>query len=194
MVSVIRLQWPYAGPILAAMDGVVVRAARAGDAMFLEDMLVEAANTPSHLGRSRADTLADPAISRYVQGWPRATDLGAVAVETGGRPVGAAWLRFFTEADPAYGFVSADIPELAIGVVADSRGHGVGRALLRALAGSARQCGLEHISLSVERANPAAALYYAEGYRVLESREHADTMLLDLRSSEDVPRRSAIAH
>ncbi len=172
------------------MDGVVIRAARAGDAPFLEDMLVEAANTPSHLGRSRAETLADPAVARYVQGWPRATDLGAVAVETG-RPVGAAWLRFFTEADPAYGFVSADIPELAIGVVADSRGHGVGRALLRALAGLARQRGLEHISLSVERANPAAALYYAEGYRVLESRELADTMLLDLRSSGVVPRRSS---
>ncbi len=52
------------------MDGVVIRAAGAGDATFLEDMLVEAANTPSHLGRSRADTLADPAVARYVQGWP----------------------------------------------------------------------------------------------------------------------------
>ena len=174
------------------MDGVAIRTARTADATFLEDMLVKAANAPSHLGRSRSDTLADPAIARYVQGWPRATDFGAVAVAACGR-VGAAWLRFFTAADPAYGFVSADIPELAIGVVADARGHGVGRALLRALAGSARQRGLEYISLSVECANPAAALYCAEGYRVLESREHADTMLLDLRSSEDVTRRTAIA-
>ncbi|MGW7072581.1 hypothetical protein ACWGII_29645 [Streptomyces sp. NPDC054855] len=43
-------------------------------------------------------------------------------------------MRFFTEDEPAYGFVHADIPELAIGVVADWRGRGVGRALLRALA------------------------------------------------------------
>ncbi|ELS58945.1 putative N-acetyltransferase [Streptomyces viridochromogenes Tue57] len=104
-----------------------------------------------------------------------------VAAEVDGRAVGAAWLRFFTEAEPAYGFVHADIPELAIGVVADWRGRGVGRALLRALADTARQHGLEYISLSVERANPAAALYYAEGYRVVESRDHADTMLLDLQ-------------
>jgi ribosomal protein S18 acetylase RimI-like enzyme len=175
--------------MLGAMDGVVIRAAGAGDATFLQDMLVEAANTPSHPGRSRADTLADPAVARYVEEWPRATDLGVVAAETGGRAVGAAWLRFFTEADPAYGFVRVGIPELAIGVAADWRGHGVGRALLRALAGTARQRGLEHISLSVERANPAAGLYYAEGYRVVESRECADTMLLDLWPSEDVPRR-----
>lgn len=39
---------------------------------------------------------------------------------------------------------------------------------------------LEHISLSVHRANPAAALYRAEGYRGIDSREHAKTMLLDL--------------
>lgn len=163
------------------MNGVLIRTATADDASFLQDMLVEAANTPSHPGRSRADTLADPAVSRYVDGWPRSSDLGVVAAESGGRAVGAAWLRFFPEAEPAYGFVRADIPELAIGVVADQRGHGVGRALLRELAHTARERGLEHISLSVERANPAAVLYHAEGYRVVESRDHADTMLLDLQ-------------
>ncbi|MEV2255231.1 GNAT family N-acetyltransferase [Streptomyces sp. NPDC050147] len=163
------------------MNDFVIRAAMTADASFLQDMLVEAANTPSHPGRSRADTLAAPEVARYVDGWPRATDLGVVAVETDERAVGAAWLRFFTEAEPAYGFVHADIPELAIGVVADWRGRGVGRALLRALADTARQHGLGYISLSVERANPAAALYYAEGYRVVESRDHADTMLLDLQ-------------
>jgi len=165
--------------------GVVIRAAMACDAAFLEDMLVEAANAPSHPDRGRAETLADPAIAHYVEGWPRATDMGVVAVGEHQRPVGAAWLRFFTDADPAYGFVRADIPELAIGVVADRRGHGVGRALLRALAGIARQRGVEYVSLSVERANPAAALYRAEGYRVVDSREHADTMLLNLRPSAD---------
>jgi GNAT superfamily N-acetyltransferase len=163
------------------MNDFVIRAAMTDDASFLQDMLVEAANTPSHPGRSRADTLAAPEVARYINGWPRATDLGVVAAEADGRAVGAAWLRFFTEAEPAYGFVHADIPELAIGVVADWRGRGVGRALLRALADTARQHGLESVSLSVERANPAAALYYAEGYRVVESRDHADTMLLDLQ-------------
>lgn len=161
-------------------DGVTVRAAAAGDADFLADMLVEAANWPSHVDRPRAETLADPAIAHYVAGWPRATDLGVVAVG-GGRPVGAAWLRFFTEAEPAYGFVRADVPELAIGVVAERRGRGVGRTLLRALADAARSAGIERISLSVERANRAIELYRAEGYRTVCSRDHADTMVLDLR-------------
>lgn len=160
---------------------MTIRAAEAGDARFLEDMLVEAANTPSHPGRSRADTLADPGVAHYLHGWPRATDLGVVAVEDGRRPVGAAWLRFFSEADPSFGFVDTEVPELAIGVVAHRRGHGVGGKLLHALAEIARRRGIARISLSVERANPAAVLYHSQGYRVVESRDHADTMLLDLR-------------
>jgi ribosomal protein S18 acetylase RimI-like enzyme len=160
------------------MQGTTIRDAMAGDAAFLEDMLVDAANAPDGQ-RGRDETLAVPEIAAYVGGWPRATDLGVVA-ERHGRPVGAAWLRFFTTEAPAYGFVREDIPELAIGVVAEHRGTGVGGLLLRALADRARQHGIERISLSVERANPAAALYSAHGYRVVERREHADTMLLEL--------------
>lgn len=162
-----------------AMDEIVIRPAGPGDSVFLEDMLVEAANTPSHPGRSRAEALADPAVAHYVEGWPRATDLGVVA-ERSGRPIGAAWLRYFDETAPAYGFVRADVPELAIGVHAASRGGGVGRELLRALFDAARRRGISQLSLSVERANPAARLYTAEGFAVVDRREHADTMLLAL--------------
>ena len=61
------------------------------------------------------------------------------------------------------------------------RGQGVGRALLRAVADTARQAGVDRISLSVERANPAVSLYRSEGYVVLASGEHSDTMVLDLQ-------------
>jgi len=165
---------------LVTMGEVVFRAAVADDARLVEEMLVEAVNAPSGtLGRSEA--LADPAIARYVDDWPRETDIGVVAIDRSDERVGAAWLRFFTEAAPGYGFVRADIPELAIGVAADHRGKGVGRALLRALADTARASGVEHICLSVERANPAVSLYRAEGYRVVDTRETAHTMVLTLR-------------
>ena len=143
-------------------------------------MLVEAANAPSHPGRSRAEALALPDIAHYVEGWPRATDLGVIAVD-GAELLGAAWLRYFTETAPAHGFVAADVPELAIGVARGSRGRGVGRALLRALFEAAEQRGILRISLSVERANPAVRLYSSEGFETVERREHADTMLRVVR-------------
>lgn len=162
-----------------------IRPATAEDGSFLADMLVEAVNwSPEWRPRSRKRILADHRTARYISGWPRATDLGVIA-EAGGalpaEPVGAAWLRFFPAADPSYGFVAEDVPELTIGVAAPWRGRGLGRALLRAIADQARAAGIGRISLSVERKNYAQRLYLSEGYRVVDDRDKdADTMVREL--------------
>jgi GNAT superfamily N-acetyltransferase len=144
-----------------------VRRAVSGDGAFMADMLVEAVNWSSEWKRkSRNRVLSASATGGYIAGWPRDTDLGVIA-ETGGEPIGAAWLRFFPVSEPGYGFVAAGIPELTVGVAAPWRGRGVGRALLRAIAGQARSAGVAQISLSVERKNFAQKLYLSEGYRVV---------------------------
>ncbi len=144
-------------------------------------MLVEAANWSAEWRKkSRRRVLSAPATAHYIAGWPRDTDLGVIA-EADGAPAGAAWLRFLPAADPGYGFVAPDVPELTIAVAGDWRGQGVGRALLRALAGQARSAGIRQISLSVERKNFAQKLYLAEGYRVVDSSDpQSDTMVKDL--------------
>jgi 3-oxoadipate enol-lactonase len=157
-----------------------IRAAAPADAGFLADMLAEAVNWSPRWNQSRESALATPAIAHYVSGWPRDTDLGVVA-EAGGQPAGAAWLRFLPADDPGYGFVAPDVPELTIGVTPLWRGRGVGRALLRAIAGRARERGIARISLSVERKNFAQRLYQAEGYRVVDGTgRDSDTMVADL--------------
>jgi GNAT superfamily N-acetyltransferase len=159
----------------------VIRRATAEDGSFMADMLVEAANWPADWKKkSRRRVLSAPATAHYIAGWPRDTDLGVIA-EADGAPVGAAWLRFLPAADPGYGFVAPGVPELTIGVAGDWRGRGVGRALLRALAGQARSVGIRQISLSVERKNFAQKLYFSEGYQVVDSYgAHSDTMVKDL--------------
>ena len=159
----------------------VIRRATAEDGAFLADMLVEATNWSAEWKKkSRRRVLSAPATAHYIAGWPRDTDLGVIA-EADGAPVGAAWLRFLPAADPGYGFVAPDVPELTIGVAGDWRGRGVGRALLRALAGQARSAGFRQISLSVERKNFAQKLYLSEGYQVVDSSDaHSDTMVKDL--------------
>jgi GNAT superfamily N-acetyltransferase len=159
----------------------VVRRATAEDGSFLADMLVEAANWSAQWKRkSRRRVLSAPPTAHYVAGWPLDRDLGVIA-EADGAAVGAAWLRFLPAADPGYGFVAPDVPELTIGVAADWRGRGVGRALLRALAGQAHSAGVRQISLSVERKNFAQKLYLSEGYQVVDSSDpQSDTMVKDL--------------
>ncbi|HEY3607399.1 MAG TPA: GNAT family N-acetyltransferase [Pseudonocardiaceae bacterium] len=161
------------------MSDVEVREAVAADREFVLDMVVAAANW-ARTDRTRAETLADPDSAHYVDGWPRPTDVSVIATD-GGIPIGAAFLRFFTESDPGFGFVRADVPELAIGVVDGRRGQGVGKLLMRGVADAARRAGLAQISLSVERTNTrATTLYRAQGYQVVEAGQHSDTMLLDL--------------
>jgi GNAT superfamily N-acetyltransferase len=161
-----------------------IRPATAEDSSFLADMLVEAVNwSPEWRPRSRKRILADHRTARYISGWPRATDLGVIAeaAAPAPEPAGAAWLRFFPAADPSYGFVAEDVPELTIGVAAAWRGRGLGRVLLRVIADQARAAGIGRISLSVERKNYAQRLYLSEGYRVVDDRDKdADTMVREL--------------
>jgi len=142
---------------------ITFRLADSQDQAFLTEMLLEAVNW-SEVRLSREEVEADPQLARYVEGWPRRGDIGVIAVADE-RPAGAAWLRFLNAADPGYGYVTDDIPELSMAVVASYRRRGIGRAVFRKIATQAQSRGIEAISLSVEDGNPAELLYTSEGYQ-----------------------------
>ncbi|MDQ1289524.1 MAG: hypothetical protein QG622_3090 [Actinomycetota bacterium] len=155
-----------------------IRLAGAGDRSVVVDALVHAVNwSPARRPLTRAEVLGTHAFAHYVDGWPTGRDLGVVAELPGGVGVGAAWLRFLPLDDPGYGFAGAGIPELSVGVAPGHRGRGVGRRMVRTLLASATGAGIGGVSLSVERANPARALYLSEGFTVIGGDGNADTML-----------------
>ncbi|MGC4770214.1 N-acetyltransferase family protein [Micromonospora sp. DT44] len=157
-----------------------IRTATSADHSFLVDMLVQAINWLPERNWSREEILTKPELAHYVAGWMRPQDFGVVAVDPADRPIGAAWCRNLTAADPGYGYVSDDVPELTLGVVDSWRNRGVGRALVRAVLHAAGERGLRAVSLSVERANFAAKLYASEGFRTVKSFDEADTMVAQL--------------
>lgn len=153
---------------------VNLRPASAADLPLLTRMLGLAADwREGASARSEEALLADPHLRRYVESWPRAGDAGVVALDHSSRPVGASWFRFFTSTEPGYGFVDGATPEVSIAVDAGARGRGVGEALLRELIRSARARGVDAVSLSVERDNPALRLYERVGFEPIPS--DADT-------------------
>jgi ribosomal protein S18 acetylase RimI-like enzyme len=85
-----------------------------------------------------------------------------VIAERGG-PVGAAWFRRFDAEGAQLGFVSDDVPELAIGVNASIRGVGVGRMLMDALIARAWDLSAPGLSLHVDARNTRALRLYRSG-------------------------------
>lgn len=140
-----------------------IRPATSADEPFLWEMLFEAA----HAGDDVAgpdDLRAVPALARYLDGWGRPGDLGVVAVDEGGTPLGAAWLRLLTGDDAGYGHVDDETPELAIATVPGRRAAGIGTRLLDGVVATAR-CRYPGVCLSVRADNPARRLYERAGFR-----------------------------
>jgi ribosomal protein S18 acetylase RimI-like enzyme len=158
------------------VNGVRVRKAAAEDFGFLATMLGEAAVwRPDKPTPTADEVLADPRYAQYLAGWPRHGDYGLVAEDEG--PVGAAWYRTFTEASHGHGFVSEEVPELSIAVIASRRYEGIGRRLLVDLIEASVAQGYAAVSLSVAENNPALRLYESTGFVRVEKHGWTWTMI-----------------
>ena len=111
----------------------------------------------------------------YLAGWPRPGDCGLVAEHD--TPVGTAWYRTYTEASHGHGFVSEEIPELSIAVIAPRRHERIGRRLLVDLINTGDSQGYGALSLSVAEANPARRLYESVGFVPVETHGTSWTMV-----------------
>lgn len=103
-----------------------------------------------------------PELARYAKNWGRSGDLGVGAIADD-LPVGAAWVRLWSEADRGFAFVDPTIPELAMAVLPDSRGQGIGTKLLEGLLEAAQPL-YPAISLNVRAENPVVNLYQRVGF------------------------------
>ena len=171
----------WAGEARVSVGSMVsIRDVISDDLPFVGEMLYAAALWRPDGEKPPIEWALDhPQLSIFHAGWGRAGDTGLIAEDAGER-IGAVWYRFFTEESHGEGYVDEETPELAIAVVANRRGQGVGRALMEAIHDRARAAGLRRISLSVDLDNPAKRLYLSMGYRDLAADESDDRMILDL--------------
>ena len=157
-----------------------IRPAGPDDVGFLKKMLYEAAAwNPDWPHDEIVQALSSPVLGRYYVGWPRSGDGGVIA-EVEGEPVGAAWHRLFTAAEPGYGFVDEDTPELGIAVEPLHRRKGIGETLLRALISEARQQGFSALCLSVAPHNRSRMMYERAGFTKVGESGGCWTMVLSL--------------
>ena len=93
-----------------------------------------------------------------------------MVAELNGKIVGATWTRII----PAYGNIDDKTPELAISVLPEHRGQGIGAALMEHLFELLRERGYHRTSLSVQQNNPAVRFYQRLGYVITDEKtDHA---------------------
>ena len=108
-----------------------IRPANPDDIPFLREMLFEAAYwRPDQMRPPFEEGLSRPDLSDLLKDWGRAGDTGLIAVTEDGESVGAAWYRFWWDGKHSYGYISSEIPELAIAVKAAFRRMGVGHQIV----------------------------------------------------------------
>jgi len=149
------------------IDYSIVPATHASQEFFWQ-ALYYAAHMDEESGIQLASAKTDPALMPYVAGWgDHAGDIGFVAVMSNRSNLGAAWVRLMPNDWPLYRHVNSNIPELAIAVLPDYLGRGIGDRLLRTLIEAA---GTLHrgIALSVRENNPARRLYERFGFRAVD--------------------------
>jgi len=148
------------------------------DLDFLLEMVVETINWKPGRTANLAEVLADERMERYVKDWGRAGDGGIIA-ELDDQLVGAVWWRYHSAAEPAYGYVADDVPEIAIALAPAARGKGMGRKLIQAAKAELGKT-VSRISLSVEADNFARSLYESAGFVAVEQTDNDITMVCEL--------------
>lgn len=162
-------------------DPMHLRPALPTDLDLLVDLVAEAVNWTGEARVTAADVRTDDHLVRYVEDWERPGDVGVVAVDDAGGPLGAAWVRAFPASRRGWGFVAEDVPELSLGVLPAGRGSGVGSALLDGCLGAVRAHGSRAVSLSVEDGNDLArGMYERRGFVVVGREGGSDVLALDL--------------
>jgi GNAT superfamily N-acetyltransferase len=134
-----------------------IRAFTIGDEPIVWQMLRYAAHEPSV-----ESVRQHPDLARYASGWGRVGDSGYVANKNAA-PIGAAWLRLWLGKDKGFGYVNPAIPELAMAVLPDYRGQGMGTHLLRQVLEAAKPH-FSAVSLNVRADNRVLRLYERAGF------------------------------
>jgi len=146
-----------------------VRLLEPKDYPLLEDFLYHAIYIPEGEETPQRELIFEPEIFVYIKDFGDKDDSGVV-YEIDGKVVGIAWTRII----PAYGNIDKETPELAISVLPELRGQGIGTQLMESLFRVLQKRGYERTSLSVQKNNPAVRFYKRLGYEITDEKvDHA---------------------
>lgn len=150
-----------------------IRTMEKPDYACLNEFLYQAIFIPDGEAIPTRNIINDPDIFIYIKDFgEQLGDLGVVAKQNG-RVIGAAWTRIIS----AFGHLDKNTPELAISMLPEFRGYGIGTKLMNKLFKLLKENGYKQTSLSVQKNNHAVQFYLRLGYEIIKEK-HEDYIML----------------
>ena len=149
-----------------------IREIRQEEYPCLETFLYEAIYIPAGEMPPAREIIFKPELRVYIEAFGKKDDFCMVA-DVAGKLAGAVWIRIMRD----YGHIAADIPSLAISVLPEYRGYGMGTQLLQAMLDHVYWKGYRGVSLSVQKENYAYRMYAKAGFRIYRETEEEYIML-----------------
>ena len=133
----------------------------------LEIFLYHAIYIPEGITPPPFEIIKQPELQVYIERFGEQDGDICLIAEFDSKIVGAAWVRIMND----YGHVSDDIPSLAISLLPEYRGKGIGTALMQSMQEIVSKQGYKGISLSVQKQNYATKMYRKLGFNTIEDKD-----------------------
>lgn len=153
-----------------------VREMRKEEYGLLSSFLYEAVFVPDGAEPPPKSILNCPELQVYISDFGADKNDRALAAEANGKIVGVIWARIMKD----YGHIEEDTPSLAMSVLKEYRGMGIGTALLKRMMREEKACGYAKLSLSVQKDNYAVKLYRKAGFVTVSETDEEYIMAADL--------------
>ncbi len=146
---------------------IELRQSNEDDIEFLKKMLYQAVYWNDKKDNPSFDqAFEDVNIKKCFDNWGSQKGDVAVIATVDSIPVGAAWMRHWSESNTTRGYINEQIPVLAIGISKAFRHQGIGSKLMSWMRKYASAHNVPQISLCVSKENYALKLYQQQGYEV----------------------------
>lgn len=152
-----------------------------GEERLMKRFLYEAIFVPEGSEAPPAEIVDRPELQVYISDFGKYKDDHCLIAEAEGRAVGMIWCRIMND----YGYFNDETPSLAVSVLKEYRGFGIGTCLMKEMLSLLNTLGYPGASLSVQKENRAVSLYLKAGFHTVKETEEEYIMVCDLNRQKE---------
>ncbi|MFA9466218.1 MAG: GNAT family N-acetyltransferase [Velocimicrobium sp.] len=155
----------------------IIREMHPNEYLLLDDFLYEAIFQRDENNLAPKSIIQRPELLVYIKNFGSKQDEYCLCAETGGKVIGAVWVRIIN----GFGCIYSHMPEFAISLFKEYRGMGIGTEMMKQMMEHLKEAGYSKDSLAVQKDNYAAEMYRKLGFQTEAENEEEYIMVRNLQ-------------